>query len=128
MLEKLDNVVLPALGEVAIGVQGRAEIEDRLLAPIVARGANEQTRHCNDMVRKVIEHAMDLELRSDNPATRTRKLIVTTHVTHYHRISWVELPELLEVMSRFEQDHFAERSRLITLRLMMLTLARPSEL
>ncbi|MFN9630086.1 MAG: tyrosine-type recombinase/integrase, partial [Cyanobacteriota bacterium] len=44
MREKLDNFVLPALGDVAIGVLGRAEIEDRLLAPIVARGANEQAR------------------------------------------------------------------------------------
>ncbi len=72
MREKLDHFVLPALGQVAIGVLGRTEIEDRLLAPIVARGANEQARRCNDVVRRVLEHAMDLELRSDNPATRTR--------------------------------------------------------
>jgi len=78
MREKLDHFVLPALGEVAIGVLGRTEIEDRLLAPIVARGANEQARRCNDVVRRVLEHAMDLELRSDNPAARTRKLIATT--------------------------------------------------
>jgi integrase len=71
---------------------------------------------------------MDLELRSDNPATRTRKLIATTRVTHYHRISWVELPELLGVIDRYERDHSAERSSLIALRLMMLTLVRPSEL
>ena len=128
MREKLDNFVLPALGEVAIGLLGRAEIEDLLLAPIVARGANEQARRCNDVVRRVLEHAMDLELRSDNPATRTRKLIASTRVTHYHRISWVELPELLEVMARFEREHFAERSSLIALKLMMLTLVRPSEL
>ena len=41
MREKLDHFVLPALGEVAIGVLGRTEIEGRLLAPIVAGGANE---------------------------------------------------------------------------------------
>lgn len=128
MREKLDNFVLPALGDAAIGALSRGQIEDRLLAPIVARGANEQARRCNDVVRRVLEHAMDLELRSDNPATRTRKLIATTRVTHYHRISWVELPELLEVMARFEREHFAERSSLIALRLMMLTLVRPSEL
>ena len=128
MREKLDHFVLPALGEVAIGLLGRTEIEDRLLAPIVARGANEQARRCNDVVRRVLEHAMDLELRSDNPATRTRKLIATTRVTHYHRISWVELPELLGVIDRCERDHAAERSSLIALRLMMLTLVRPSEL
>ena len=128
MREKLDHFVLPALGEVAIGVLGRTDIEDRLLAPIVARGANEQARRCNDVVRRVLEHAMDLELRSDNPATRTRKLIATTRVTHYHRISWVELPELLGVIDRYERDHAAERSSLIALRLMMLTLVRPSEL
>ena len=128
MREKLDHFVLPALGQVAIGVLGRTEIEDRLLAPIVARGANEQARRCNDVVRRVLEHAMDLELRSDNPATRTRKLIATTRVTHYHRISWVELPELLGVIDRYERDHAAERSSLIALRLMMLTLVRPSEL
>jgi integrase len=128
MREKLDHFVLPALGEVAIGLLGRTEIEDRLLAPIVARGANEQARRCNDVVRRVLEHAMDLELRSDNPATRTRKLIATTRVTHYHRISWVELPELLGVIDRYERDHSAERSSLIALRLMMLTLVRPSEL
>ena len=128
MREKLDHFVLPALGQVAIGVLGRTEIEDRLLAPIVARGANEQARRCNDVLRRVLEHAMDLELRSDNPATRTRKLIATTRVTHYHRISWVELPELLGVIDRYERDHAAERSSLIALRLMMLTLVRPSEL
>ena len=128
MREKLDHFVVPALGEVAIGVLGRTDIEDRLLAPIVARGANEQARRCNDVVRRVLEHAMDLELRSDNPATRTRKLIATTRVTHYHRISWVELPELLGVIDRYERDHAAERSSLIALRLMMLTLVRPSEL
>ena len=128
MREKLDHFVVPALGQVAIGVLGRTEIEDRLLAPIVARGANEQARRCNDVVRRVLEHAMDLELRSDNPATRTRKLIATTRVTHYHRISWVELPELLGVIDRYERDHAAERSSLIALRLMMLTLVRPSEL
>lgn len=128
MREKLDHFVLPALAEVAIGALGRTDIEDRLLAPIVARGANEQARRCNDVVRRVLEHAMDLELRSDNPATRTRKLIATTRVTHYHRISWVELPELLGVIDRYERDHAAERSSLIALRLMMLTLVRPSEL
>ncbi|MFM7267127.1 MAG: tyrosine-type recombinase/integrase [Cyanobium sp.] len=128
MREKLDHFVLPALGDVPIGVLGRAHIEDRLLAPIVARGANEQARRCNDVVRRVLEHAIDLELRADNPATRTRKLIATTRVTHYHRISWVELPELLEVIDRYERERSAERSSLIALRLMMLTLVRPSEL
>ncbi|MEY4354440.1 MAG: putative prophage integrase [Cyanobacteriota bacterium] len=92
MREKLDNFVLPALGDAAIGALSRGQIEDRLLAPIVARGANEQARRCNDVVRRVLEHAMDLELRSDNPATRTRKLIATTRVTHYHRISCVFSP------------------------------------
>jgi integrase len=128
MREKLDNFVLPALGDVAIGVLGRMEIEDRLLAPIVARGANEQARRCNDVVRRVLDYAMDLELRGDNPATRTRKLIAITRVTHYHRISWVELPELLEVIDRFERDYSAVPSSLIALRLMLLTLVRPSEL
>jgi hypothetical protein len=128
MREKLDNFVLTALGDVAVGVLGRAEIEDRLLAPIVARGANGQARRCNDVVRRVLEHAMDLELGSDNPATRTRKLIASTRVMHYCRISWVELPDLPEVRARFEREHFAERSSLIALRLMMLTLVRPSEL
>lgn len=40
MREKLDKVVLPDVGKVAIGALGRAEIEGCLLAPIVARGAN----------------------------------------------------------------------------------------
>lgn len=44
-----------------MGVLGRPEIEDRLLAPIVARGANEQARRCNDVVRRV------LKLRFDTP-------------------------------------------------------------
>lgn len=87
MREKLDHFVLPALGEVAIGVLGRTDLEDRLLAPIVARGANEQACRCNDVVRRVLEPAMDLELRSDNPATRTRtrKLIATTRVNSGRR-------------------------------------------
>ena len=38
------------------------------------------------------------------------------------------LPELLEVIDRFERQRLAERSSLIALRLMMLTLVRPSEL
>ena len=76
----------------------------------------------------MIEHAVDLELRQDNPAVKARKVIAATRVTHYHRISWVELPELLEVIDRFERQRLAERSSLIALRLMMLTLVRPSEL
>jgi integrase len=76
----------------------------------------------------VIEHAVDLELRQDNPAVKARKVIAATRVTHYHRISWVELPELLTVIDRFERQRLAERSSLIALRLMMLTLVRPSEL
>ena len=51
-----------------------------------------------------------------------------TRETHYHRISWVELPELLEAIERFEPQRLAERSSLIALRLMMLTLVRPSGL
>ena len=57
-----------------------------------------------------------------------RKVIAATRVTRYHRISWVELPELLEMIDRFERQRLAERSSLIALRLMMLTLVRPSEL
>ncbi|MFZ0407694.1 MAG: hypothetical protein WAM11_06240 [Cyanobium sp.] len=37
MREKLDKFVQPALGNVAFGVLRRVEIEDRLLASIVAR-------------------------------------------------------------------------------------------
>jgi integrase len=82
------------------------------------------------VVRRVREHAIDLELRADNPATRTRtrKLIATTRATHYRRISWVELLELSGVIDRYERDHAVERSSLIALHLMMLTLVRPSEL
>ena len=40
----------------------------------------------------------------------------------------MELPELLTVIDRFERQRLAERSSLIALRLMMLTLVRPSEL
>jgi hypothetical protein len=65
----------------------------------------------------VIEHAVDLELRQDNPAVKARKVIAATRVTHYHRISWVELPELLEAIERFEQQRLAERSSLIAPRL-----------
>jgi integrase len=85
-------------------------------------------RRCNDVARRVIEHAVDLELRQDNPAVKARKVIAATRVTHYHRISWVELPELLTVIDQVERQRLAERSSLIALRLMMLTLVRPSEL
>ena len=128
MREKLDHFVIPALGQLEIEAITRSDIETRLLAPILARGANEQARRCNDVTRRVIEHAVDLELRQDNPAVKARKVIAATRVTHYHRISWVELPELLEAIERFEQQRLAERSSLIALRLMMLTLVRPSEL
>ena len=128
MREKLDHFVIPALGQLAIEAITRSDIETRLLAPIVARGAHEQARRCNDVTRRVIDHAVDLELRQDNPAVKARKVIAATRVTHYHRISWVELPELLETIDRFEQQRLAERSSLIALRLMMLTLVRPSEL
>jgi integrase len=128
MREKLDHFVIPALGQLDIEGISRSDIETRLLAPILARGANEQARRCNDVARRVIEHAIDLELRQDNPAVKARKVIAATRVTHYHRISWVELPELLEVIDRFERQVLAERSSLIALRLMMLTLVRPSEL
>ena len=40
----------------------------------------------------------------------------------------MELPELLTVIDQFERQRLAERSSLIALRLMMLTLVRPSEL
>ena len=128
MREKLDHFVLPALGQLAIESLTRSDIETRLIAPIVARGAHEQARRCNDVARRVIEHAVDLELRPDNPAVKARKIIAATRVTHYHRICWVELPELLGAIDRFEQQNLAERSSLIALRLMMLTLVRPSEL
>jgi integrase len=128
MREKLDHFVLPALGQLDIEAITRSDIETRLLAPILARGANEQARRCNDVTRRVIEHAVDLELRQDNPAVKARKVIAATRVTHYHRISWVELPELLTVIDQFERQRLAERSSLIALRLMMLTLVRPSEL
>jgi integrase len=128
MREKLDHFVIPALGQLDIEGISRSDIETRLLAPILARGANEQARRCNDVARRVIEHAVDLELRQDNPAVKARKVIAATRVTHYHRISWVELPELLTVIDRFERQRLAERSSLIALRLMMLTLVRPSEL
>ena len=128
MREKLDHFVIPALGQLDIEAITRSDIETQLLAPILARGANEQARRCNDVTRRVIEHAVDLELRQDNPAVKARKVIAATRVTHYHRISWVELPELLEAIERFEQQRLAERSSLIALRLMMLTLVRPSEL
>lgn len=128
MREKLDHFVIPALGQLEIEAITRSDIETRLLAPILARGAHEQARRCNDVTRRVIEHAVDLELRQDNPAVKARKVIAATRVTHYHRISWVELPELLETIERFEQQRLAERSSLIALRLMMLTLVRPSEL
>jgi integrase len=128
MREKLDHFVLPALGQLDIEAITRTDIETRLLAPILARGANEQARRCNDVARRVIEHAVDLELRQDNPAVKARKVIAATRVTHYHRISWVELPELLTVIDQFERQRLAERSSLIALRLMMLTLVRPSEL
>ena len=128
MREKLDHFVIPALGQLDIEAITRSDIETRLLAPILARGANEQARRCNDVARRVIEHAVDLELRQDNPAVKARKVIAATRVTHYHRISWVELPELLTVIDQFERQRLAERSSLIALRLMMLTLVRPSEL
>ena len=128
MREKLDHFVIPALGQLDIEAISRNDIETQLLAPILARGAHEQARRCNDVTRRVIEHAVDLELRQDNPAVKARKVIAATRVTHYHRISWVELPELLEAIERFEQQRLAERSSLIALRLMMLTLVRPSEL
>jgi len=128
MREKLDHFVIPALGQLDIEAITRSDIETRLLAPILARGAHEQARRCNDVTRRVIEHAVDLELRQDNPAVKARKVIAATRVTHYHRISWVELPELLKVIDQFERQRQAERSSLIALRLMMLTLVRPSEL
>lgn len=128
MREKLDHFVIPALGQLDIEAITRSDIETRLLAPILARGANEQARRCNDVARRVIEHAVDLELRQDNPAVKARKVIAATRVTHYHRISWVELPEPLTVIDQFERQRLAERSSLIALRLMMLTLVRPSEL
>jgi len=128
MREKLDHFVIPALGQLDIEAITRSDIEIQLLAPILARGANEQARRCNDVTRRVIEHAVDLELRQDNPAVKARKVIAATRVTHYHRISWVELPELLTVIDQFERQRLAELSSLIALRLMMLTLVRPSEL
>jgi len=128
MREKLDHFVIPALGQFDIEGITRTDIETRLLAPILARGAHEQARRCNDVTRRVIEHAVDLELRQDNPAVKARKVIAATRVTHYHRISWVELPELLTVIDQFERQRLAECSSLIALRLMMLTLVRPSEL
>lgn len=92
MREKLDHFVIPALGQLDIEAITRSDIETRLLAPILARGAYEQACRCNDVTRRVIEHAVDLELRQDNPAVKARKVIAATRVTHYHRISWVELP------------------------------------
>ena len=128
MREKLDHFVIPALGQLDIEAITRSDIETRLLAPILARGAHEQARRCIDVTRRVIEHAVDLELRQDNPAVKARKVIAANRVTHYHRISWVELPEVLKVIDQFERQRQAERSSLIALRLMMPTLVRPSEL
>ena len=102
MREKLDHFVIPALGQLDIEAITRNDIETQLLAPILARGPNEQARRCNDVTRRVIERAVDLELWQDNPAIKARKVIAATRVTHYHRISWVELPELLEAIERFE--------------------------
>jgi hypothetical protein len=39
---------------------------------------------------------MDLELRQNNPAVKARKVMATTRVTHYHRISCVEPAGSLE--------------------------------
>ncbi|MFM8275401.1 MAG: tyrosine-type recombinase/integrase, partial [Cyanobium sp.] len=40
MREKLDHFVIPALGQLEIQAISRSDIETRLLAPILARGAN----------------------------------------------------------------------------------------
>ena len=54
----------------------------------------------------------------------TREVFAATCVTKYHRNSWMELPEMLQVIDRFERQRLAERS---SLRLMMINLARASE-
>ncbi len=46
MREKLDHFVIPALGQLDIEGITRTDIESRLLAPILARGAHEQARRC----------------------------------------------------------------------------------
>jgi hypothetical protein len=73
MRETLDHFVIPALGQLDREGITRSDIETRLLAPLLARGAHEQARRCNDVTRRVIEHAVDLELRQDNPAVKARK-------------------------------------------------------
>ena len=123
MREKLDHFVIPALGQLDIEAISRSDIEIRLVAPILARDAHEQACRCKDVARRVIGHAVDLELRQDNTAVKTCKVITATRVTLHHRISWVELPELLDVVDRFERQRLAERSSLIALRLMVLILS-----
>ena len=44
MREKHDHFVIPALGQLDIEAITRTDIESRLLAPILARGAHEQAR------------------------------------------------------------------------------------
>jgi integrase len=57
-----------------------------------------------------------------------RKIIAATRVSHYQRIGWSELPQLLQALDQFERSHRASRCSLIALRLMMPTLVRPSEI
>ena len=112
---KRANVVLAARGEGSIGVLGRTGFEDCGLALIVARGAKEQARRCNDAARRVLEYTMDLELRSDLPTPRPRRLIAVTREIHDHPRGWVELAVLLEMIDRFERIYSAVPSGLIAL-------------
>jgi cytochrome c biogenesis protein CcdA len=72
----------------------------------------------------LVEQAVDLKLQQENPAVKAWKFI-STRVTQYHRISWVEPPEMLELIDRFERQRVAERSSLMGLRLRMITLGDP---
>ena len=58
--------MLPALGDLKVETSSPDAIEICLLALIIARGANEQARRCNDVLRRVIEHVVDLDLHQDN--------------------------------------------------------------
>jgi hypothetical protein len=56
--------------DVDIRAQALAELEAVLLAE----------EGCNDVTRRVIEHAVDLKLRQENPAVKARKVIACTRV------------------------------------------------
>jgi hypothetical protein len=109
------------------GEQLDADVDTRAEALAELEAALLSEEGCIDVTRRGIEHAVDLRLRQENPVVKARKFI-STRVTQYHRISWVEPPEMLEVIDQFERHGLAERCSLIGLGLMMITLVRPSEL